>query len=76
MFFSLVFILCGVLGFAISIMLSFHFWVVLNGETSVEAQDHDAYRRRAASRHEAFINSYDVGKRKNFELFFNIGEGG
>jgi palmitoyltransferase len=76
MFFSLTYILCGVLGFAITVMLTFHFWGVLNGETSVEAQDHDAYRRRAAERQEAFVNSYDVGKRRNFELFFNLGDGG
>lgn len=76
MFYSLIYILCGVLGFAISVLLGFHFWGVLNGETSVEAQDHDAYRIRAAEREEAFVNSYDVGKRRNFVLFFNIGEGG
>jgi palmitoyltransferase len=76
MFFALMYVLCGVLGFAISVMLAFHFWGVLHGETSVEAQDNDAYRRRAADREEAFVNSYDVGKRRNFELFFNIGEGG
>jgi len=76
MFFSLIYILCVVIGFAITFMLAFHFWGVLNGETSVEAQDHDSYRRRAAEREEAFVNSYDLGKRRNFELFFNIGEGG
>ena len=76
MFFSLTYVLCAVLGFAITVMLSFHFWGILNGETSVEAQDHDSYRRRAAEREEDFVNSYDLGKRRNFERFFNIGEEG
>jgi hypothetical protein len=60
------------------------------GETSVENQDHDVYRRMAKQRgdvsvlcarealkliliHKVFVNSYDLGRRRNFELFFNIG---
>ncbi|THU93166.1 hypothetical protein K435DRAFT_594492, partial [Dendrothele bispora CBS 962.96] len=45
--------------------------LVQHGETSVEAQDHEIYRKVALSRGEVFINSYDLGK-----IFFNIGDGG
>jgi len=74
--YSLIYTLSGVLGFAVAVMLAFHVWTLLASETTVEAQDHDAYRRRAAEREEDFVNSYDLGRWRNLEAFFNIGEGG
>ncbi|KAF8875519.1 DHHC palmitoyltransferase-domain-containing protein [Infundibulicybe gibba] len=74
--FVLIYILSGVLCFAVGIMLSFHLWGVACGETSVEAQDHEVYRKVAKSRDENFVNSYDLGKLKNLQLFFNLGENG
>ncbi|KAI0789970.1 zf-DHHC-domain-containing protein [Abortiporus biennis] len=74
--FLLTYILAAVLGFAVTIMAGWHFWTVSNGETSVEAQDHDVYRRVAKGRGEDFVNSYDLGKLKNLQLFFNIGKTG
>ncbi|EKM78985.1 hypothetical protein AGABI1DRAFT_75570 [Agaricus bisporus var. burnettii JB137-S8] len=74
--FAMIYILAVVMFFAVGIMGGFHLRSVSRGETSVEAQDHETYRTRAKSRGETFVNSYDLGKRKNLELFFNIGEGG
>jgi palmitoyltransferase len=76
MMFSIIFILSGVLCFAVGVMLAFHLWTVVSGETTVEAQDHEAYRRKATERGEAFVNSYNLGWRTNLEVFFNVGEGG
>ncbi|KAJ3567662.1 hypothetical protein NP233_g6217 [Leucocoprinus birnbaumii] len=75
-FFAMIYILALVLFFAVSIMGGYHLWSVANGETSVEAQDHEVYRSQAKRRGEDFVNSYDLGKRKNLQLFFNIGEDG
>lgn len=44
------FALACVIGFAILIMFGWHLWSVGRGETSVEAQDNDQYRRIARSR--------------------------
>ncbi|THV00092.1 hypothetical protein K435DRAFT_837461 [Dendrothele bispora CBS 962.96] len=60
----------------VGIMLIVALWSDMKGETSVEAQDHEIYRKVALSRGEAFINSYDLGKVQNLKLFFNIMEGG
>ncbi|KAJ4488347.1 DHHC palmitoyltransferase-domain-containing protein [Lentinula aciculospora] len=69
------FILSGVLCFAVGIMLMFHLWTISHGETSVESQDNEFYGRIAKTRGEAFVNSYDLGKFRNLQLFFNIGRG-
>ncbi|KAF8150156.1 DHHC palmitoyltransferase-domain-containing protein [Crassisporium funariophilum] len=74
--YAMMYILCIVLCFAVGVMLSYHSYGIVYGETSVEGQDHDEYRRKAKQRNEVFVNSYDLGKRKNIEFFFNIGEGG
>jgi len=74
--FLLVYILAVVMSLAVTIMSSYHLWGIACGETSVESQDHEHYRYVAKGRGEDFINSYDLGKWKNLELFFNIGKTG
>ena len=44
------FALSSVIGFAILIMFGWHLWTVGQGETSVEAQDNEQYRKIARSR--------------------------
>ena len=44
------FALSCVIGFAILIMFGWHLWSVGQGETSVEVQDNDQYRKIARSR--------------------------
>ncbi|KAJ8084617.1 hypothetical protein PM082_003391 [Marasmius tenuissimus] len=72
----LLFILAGVLFFAVGAMFLFHLYSVMKGETSVESQDHGVYRKVALSRAETFVNSYDLGRLRNLQLFFNVGENG
>ncbi|GBE88065.1 hypothetical protein SCP_1202940 [Sparassis crispa] len=74
--FLLLYILATVMCFAVCIMAAWHIWSISCGETSVESQDHEQYRKMARGRGEAFVNSYDLGRRKNLELFFNVGQDG
>ncbi|KAJ7759461.1 hypothetical protein DFH07DRAFT_1023886 [Mycena maculata] len=74
--FVLEYILAVVMFLAVGIMCSYHLWTIAHGETTVESHDHEVYRRIAKSRDESFVNSYDLGKRRNLELFFNIGQNG
>ena len=59
--FLLTYILSAVLCFAVAVMGAWHIWSVASGETSVEAHDHDHYRKVAKRRGEDFVNSYDLG---------------
>ncbi|KIJ60372.1 glycosyltransferase family 2 protein [Hydnomerulius pinastri MD-312] len=74
--FILTYMLSVVLCIAVAIMLLWHLWGITRGETSVEAQDHGVYRKVAEGRGDTFVNSYDLGKRKNLQMFFNIGPNG
>ncbi|KAI0304530.1 DHHC palmitoyltransferase-domain-containing protein [Multifurca ochricompacta] len=74
--FTIIYFLCLVMCLAIGTMLAWHIWGVSVGETAVESQDHEHYRRVALSRGESFQNSYDLGKLRNLQLFFNIGPDG
>jgi len=75
-FFVVSYLLSVVMCIAVLSMLLWHLWGVGRGETSVEAQDHAVYRKIAKTRGETFINSYDLGVRKNLALFFNMGQNG
>lgn len=59
--FAMIYILSAVLCFAVGVMLTWHMYGVMWGETSVEAQDHEQYRKKAKDRNEEFVNSYDLG---------------
>ncbi|KAF8072281.1 DHHC palmitoyltransferase-domain-containing protein [Lyophyllum atratum] len=69
------YLLSLVLFLAVGIMLSYHMYSISWGETSVEGQDHDVYRRKAKARGEVFTD-FLHRKRRNLQLFFNIGEAG
>ncbi|KIL64061.1 hypothetical protein M378DRAFT_78934 [Amanita muscaria Koide BX008] len=71
--FVLVYLLSSILCLAVAIMLSFHLWGIALAETSVESHDFPAYRAKAKSRGTTFVNCYDLGKRQNLQLFFNVG---
>jgi len=74
--FALTYILSVVMCLAVGVMLGWHLWGIAHGETTVEAQDHEEYRKAAEERGERFVNSYDLGKWENLRLFFNIGRDG
>ncbi|TFK71937.1 zf-DHHC-domain-containing protein [Pluteus cervinus] len=74
--YMLMYILSPVLGLCVFAMLLYHLSSIASGESSVEAHDHEVYKKLAKQRGEEFVNSYDVGRWKNFEYFFNIGPNG
>ena len=53
--FAMIYILSVVLCFAVSVMLVFHLYGIVYGETSVEVQDHEVYRRQAKERNEVCL---------------------
>lgn len=75
--YAMIYILSIVLCFAVGVMLAYHLYGICWGETSVEGQDHEEYRRKAKERNEVrpfnqqlasystslqqFVNSYDLG---------------
>jgi palmitoyltransferase len=74
--FVLVYLLSSALCFAVAIMLSFHLLGISRAETSVESHDFPMYHAKARERGSTFVNCFDLGKRRNFELFFNVGPPG
>lgn len=50
--FIMIYILCPVLCLCVGVMLAYHVYSVASGESSVEAQDHEVYRRVAKDRGE------------------------
>lgn len=50
--FAMIYILSIVLCFAVGVMLSYHLYGISWSETTVEAQDHDEYRKKAKARNE------------------------
>ncbi|TKY86246.1 hypothetical protein EX895_005071 [Sporisorium graminicola] len=71
----LLFILALVMGLALAVMAGWQMILVARGETSVESQDNGHYRELAKKRGQDFVNVYDVGRRRNIQLFFNVGPG-
>ena len=61
----MIYLLSAVLCLAVAIMLSFHLWSISQGETSVEGQDHEVYRRRALARGEVRIPDVTVDIRSS-----------
>jgi hypothetical protein len=50
--YAMIYILSVVLCLAVGVMLAYHLWSIASGESSVEAQDHEEYRRKAKERGE------------------------
>ena len=50
--FVMIYILSAAICFAVTVMLMYHLYGVMSGETAVEAQDHEQYRRQAKQRNE------------------------
>jgi len=70
--FIVIYVLSAALGFAVGIMLAWQLHLISSAETTVEHSDFENYRRNAKHRQETFVNSYDLGRKKNISLFFNL----
>lgn len=73
-FVLITYVLSFVMGGALAAMGGGHIYMISKGETSVESSDRSHYQRLAQRRRLKFVNVYDLGARRNLELFFNIDE--
>ncbi|KAG9015530.1 hypothetical protein FRB94_000135 [Tulasnella sp. JGI-2019a] len=74
--FVLMYILSIALGFAVSVMLAWHIYLIIKGESSVENQDFSRYKDICKHRGTEFVNSYDLGPIRNLAVFFNVTSSG
>ncbi|WVQ96343.1 hypothetical protein IAU59_003447 [Kwoniella sp. CBS 9459] len=74
--FTLIYVLCGAIGFAVTVLMLWHMHMVSYGETSIESHDNAYLAKKAKKEGLIYLNPYDLGRRRNIELFFNIGPGG
>lgn len=71
-FILLTFLLAFIMGICLIIMGGNHLLLVSQAETSVENADADQYRHLAKRKGRVFRNVYDLGRRKNLSLFWNL----
>jgi len=70
------YVLAFALGLSLGVMLAWQLHFISVGETSVESHDNPRYVKVASQRGTEFVNSFDLGWKKNLVLFFNIGRSG
>ncbi|TPX48934.1 hypothetical protein SeMB42_g02794 [Synchytrium endobioticum] len=63
------FLLAGVISVALGLLVGFHTYLILT-----EFYENQYQRKAARARGEAFFNEYDLGRRRNVAIFFNIGK--
>jgi len=56
--------------FALSMLLGWHIYLVLTGQTTIEFYYNRTRARQARMRGEVYQNEYDLGTNKNFQIFF------
>ncbi|WVO13681.1 hypothetical protein L204_101302 [Cryptococcus depauperatus] len=74
--FIILWVLAVAIGFAVPILCGWHLYMVSNGETSIESHDNAYLEGRATAEGLIYLNPYDLGKRRNLQLFFNLGPSG
>ncbi|GAA98764.1 uncharacterized protein L969DRAFT_49717 [Mixia osmundae IAM 14324] len=68
----LLWVLCAAIGAALIVMSLWQLWLVMRGETSVEASDNEWYHQRAKETGTIYYNVYDLGRVHNLQEFFNV----
>jgi len=58
---------------ALSMLLGWHIYLVLTGQTTIEFYYNKNRDRQARLKGEVYINEYDLGSLKNFQIFFGAG---
>ncbi|ORX35428.1 DHHC palmitoyltransferase-domain-containing protein [Kockovaella imperatae] len=74
--YTLVYILCIAMGVAVPVLGTWHVFMVSRNETSIESHDNSWLEGKAKSEGMIYLNPYDLGRRRNLELFFNVGVNG
>ncbi|GFZ43290.1 hypothetical protein JCM24511_01009 [Saitozyma sp. JCM 24511] len=74
--FTLLYVLSMAIGIAVPVLMAWHLHMVSHGETSIESHDNAYLEGKARAEGLIYLNPYDLGRRRNLELFFNIGPTG
>ncbi|CAG8468969.1 1606_t:CDS:2 [Funneliformis mosseae] len=70
---ALSFLLAVAIGIALGGMCSWHYYLVLTSQTTVEFYNNQYARRSAKQKGEVYANPYDLGYLNNLRQFFNVG---
>ncbi|WVQ79515.1 hypothetical protein IAT38_001614 [Cryptococcus sp. DSM 104549] len=74
--YTLIYVLCIAIGVAVPVLMMWHLYMISCGETSIESHDNGYLADKAKAEGLIYLNPYDLGRRRNLELFFNLGPGG
>jgi hypothetical protein len=69
----LIFVLSVAVGMAVGLMLAWHIYLVLTGQTTIEFYFNRYRMQTAKERGETYHNEFDLGYRRNWEFFFGKG---
>lgn len=69
------FMMCFAVGLAVLILLGFHLFLILTGQTTIEFHGNRIKKEECKMRNEVFCNPYDMGWRRNLEQVWGIWEG-
>ncbi|KAI9208652.1 DHHC palmitoyltransferase-domain-containing protein [Polychytrium aggregatum] len=68
------FLLAFALIFGVGSLMSWHTYLVLTGQTTIEYYDNQSKRKLARLRGDVYINEFDLGTIRNARIFFGIGK--
>eukprot|EP01111_Echinosteliopsis_oligospora_P012193 TRINITY_DN4152_c0_g1_i4.p1 TRINITY_DN4152_c0_g1~~TRINITY_DN4152_c0_g1_i4.p1 ORF type:complete len:273 (+),score=18.07 TRINITY_DN4152_c0_g1_i4:283-1101(+) len=68
-----VFVMCVSVCFAVGILLGWHIYLVVSGQTTIEFYYNKTKEKQARQRGEIHYHDYDLGRVKNFQVFFGQG---
>jgi hypothetical protein len=68
-----IFVLSLAVGLAVGLMLAWHLYLVLSGQTTIEFYYNRFRGQIAKERGEVYYNEFDLGYRRNWEFFFGKG---
>jgi len=76
---SFAFMICAAVGFAVSLLLGFHLYLILTSQTTIEFHGNMMKKRRCKEDGTIWKNPYDLGRKRNIEQIWGrivIMEGG
>jgi hypothetical protein len=69
-----IFVLSVAVGLAVGLMLAWHLYLVLTGQTTIEFYFNRYRMQMAKERGETYYNEFDLGYRRNWDFFFGKGK--
>jgi hypothetical protein len=70
---SFIFIICSSVGCAVSLLFFWHIFLLFSAQTTIEYHGNRTKKRKAKQKGEMYINSYDLGKYRNWCQVFGTG---